>query len=169
MLRLPQERRSIPAGAGEPAKPVARTHVKKVYPRGCGGTFDSVADACVGAGLSPRVRGNLVVNRGSYLGCGSIPAGAGEPSVVTMCMWATPVYPRGCGGTYSIGARSTANEGLSPRVRGNLQQPYTAAGIKGSIPAVAGEPRLIHCRRSAPTVYPRGCGGTDWGLTRSYL
>ena len=57
--------------------------------------------------------------------------------------------------------------GLSPRVRGSLTVPGLAAGLRGSIPACAGEPRReADCRRRG-RVYPRVCGGagTDAGKT----
>ena len=44
-----------------------------------------------------------------------------------------------------------SEQGLSPRVRGNLPR---------SIPACAGEP-IGHGRLIAYRVYPRVCGGTD--------
>ena len=63
-------------------------------------------------GLSPRLRGNLLLL--SYFGYyhGSIPAPAGEP--------------RACGGT--------------PRLRGNLAFAFATLELGRSIPAPAGEP-----------------------------
>ena len=66
-----------------------------------------------------------------------------------------------CGGTIGYGVRRAGVFGLSPRVRGNLIS--DAAGPKRwrSIPACAGEPAESRCTRSAGTVYPRVCGGTQ--------
>ena len=52
------------------------------------------------------------------------------------------------------------DNGLSPRMRGNL--PITNRGIVrlGSIPAYAGEPRLSAVTQYVRRVYPRVCGGT---------
>ena len=51
-------------------------------------------------------------------------------------------------------------QGLSPRVRGNLEVGVPVGRERGSIPAGAGEPFIRP--RSSPDqrVYPRGCGGT---------
>ena len=50
---------SIPAGAGEPRCAGGTTPAPGVYPRGCGGTRLLLFLRRGGAGLSPRVRGNL--------------------------------------------------------------------------------------------------------------
>ena len=111
-------------------------------------------------GLSPRVRGNLawrdqaLVDQGSIPACagnherhyasadrvGSIPACAGEPSRRSPARRDGSVYPRVCGGTgFLVDVRRNVG-GLSPRVRGNLQDPRR--------------------RRELEEVYPRVCGGT---------
>ena len=71
--------RSIPARAGESEMWGAAAAPRQVYPRACGGTSMSGAAAMRRAGLSPRVRGNLVLEVLRYAGLGSIPACAGEP------------------------------------------------------------------------------------------
>ena len=66
-----------------------------------------------------------------------------------------------CGGT--LGERSSVGMrlGLSPRVRGNLDDLNTFLDRLGSIPACAGEPYLALSSVFTHTVYPRVCGGTD--------
>ncbi len=102
---------------------------------------------------------------------GSIPAGAGEPSMTTRTRRATWVYPRGCGGAEAEAADPERDEGLSPRVRGSRRAATAPCGFPGSIPAGAGEPQRHHRRHGREGVYPRGCGGADlrseittWGL-----
>ena len=73
------------------------------------------------AGLSPRVRGNLVLPLKSISSMGSIPARAGEPTGGTDAVYEVTVYPRACGGTWNIPWSSGIVNGLSPRVRGNQQ------------------------------------------------
>ena len=78
-----QERRSIPACAGEPPRPAPYPGPLTVYPRVCGGTRLPRHPGATPRGLSPRVRGNqegtaALVNEG-----GSIPACAGEPLLPT--------------------------------------------------------------------------------------
>ena len=50
--------------------------------------------------------------------------------------------------------------GLSPRVRGSRGTERGAKGLRGSIPACAGEPPARECPRSGTGVYPRVCGGS---------
>ena len=54
--------RSIPARAGEPVSHDRYSPNVTVYPRACGGTVPSPNTMIARAGLSPRVRGNLLVN-----------------------------------------------------------------------------------------------------------
>ena len=53
--------------------------LEAVYPRVCGGTLEERLAELETHGLSPRVRGNLVVIKTSMRNQGSIPACAGEP------------------------------------------------------------------------------------------
>ena len=50
------------------------------------------------------------------------------------------VYPRACGGTGSGSVYRQSGQGLSPRVRGNLDGGDGLLNNGGSIPARAGEP-----------------------------
>ena len=186
---------SIPACAGEPGKRTPRAALFTVYPRVCGGTLAEEVAWESAAGLSPRVRGNLMGGRAGVGSERSIPACAGEPIARRLPLTKEPVYPRVCGGTDQENTGSPLSGGLSPRVRGNLRRVALDADYEGSIPACAGEPR-----RSAPRtrpqngsipacageprttsvrprregVYPRVCGGTHifmfagmaaWGLS----
>ena len=113
-----------------------------------------------GTGLSPRVRGNHAGHRRRPCRLGSIPACAGEPasSMSRGRIWR--VYPRVCGGTQDRPAGAFLRHGLSPRVRGNLAALNASACGRGSIPACAGEPRILLVPRCVTRVYPRVCGGT---------
>ena len=100
--------RSIPARAGEPFPYESALcwymMYSEVYPRACGGTSTTAIRSLVicCSGLSPRVRGNLMLY--------GILAARVE------------VYPRACGGTriVVIQLSPARGSGLSPRVRGNL-------------------------------------------------
>ena len=152
--------RSIPACAGEPARTNGASGANEVYPRVCGGTYDSLTCDHCGVGLSPRVRGN------PYLPCPkckvtrSIPACAGEPVRKRNCAGRQRVYPRVCGGTYDKGTPPVIAAGLSPRVRGNHHRQPRRRAAEGSIPACAGEPRRAGTAGLTAWVYPRVCGGT---------
>ena len=134
---------SIPACAGEPGCRRPCGPVRGVYPRVCGGTLYQVAGGDGDAGLSPRVRGNPVRQAGRESPCRSIPACAGEPGWGSPATPAYRVYPRVCGGTSLVIAPLLAVVGLSPRVRGNLTLGAVKRKYGGSIPACAGEPRLL--------------------------
>ena len=88
--------------------------------------------ACAG---EPRLVHQRIAPSGVY------PACAGEPMASANLCSGTTVYPRVCGGTAGSFTLSQASGGLSPRVRGNPGQVNGHAGIDGSIPACAGEPR----------------------------
>ena len=111
--------RSIPACAGEPQRAASSVCGHAVYPRVCGGTHTSPLLPCSPAGLSPRVRGNLLKLLSRDLYPGSIPACAGEPSRSRARPRNTAVYPRVCGGTCRARRAGWRDGGLSPRVRGN--------------------------------------------------
>ena len=135
-----QDRRSIPAPAGEPTVFVGVAGQLTVYPRACGGTLRVPAAAAAWTGLSPRLRGNL-----EHLGYrpyrhGSIPAPAGEPTPGSRGRPHYPVYPRACGGTLNDLAEGESYIGLSPRLRGNLSGAARRCHRHRSIPAPAGEP-----------------------------
>ena len=134
--------RSIPACAGEPAGDSGASNGSAVYPRVCGGTsicLNSLSTqgsipACAGEptmprscissdnGLSPRVRGNLVQCMDWAGTLRSIPACAGEPRPAQGRCRASSVYPRVCGGTRKECRTTSLRLGLSPRVRGNLNE-----------------------------------------------
>ena len=130
----------------------------------CGGTTSALAAMAATSGLSPRVRGNLVGD-GDPVGVeGSIPACAGEPRTGLGRLRRRWVYPRVCGGTYLGVLQTRRRQGLSPRVRGNLQLIALDQTYWGSIPACAGEPRVPVAGRNRARVYPRVCGGTGRAL-----
>ena len=151
---------SIPACAGEPCLRPSGLMTSWVYPRVCGGTPHRGDAQPRGAGLSPRVRGNLHAFFAEFLAGRSIPACAGEPPPGRICASRQRVYPRVCGGTRRRCGRCGCMTGLSPRVRGNRGQQQRRVTGERSIPACAGEPRRFGAPGCWRTVYPRVCGGT---------
>ena len=89
---------SIPAGAGEPRHRETLGAIGRVYPRGCGGAFETMHNRDRDLGLSPRVRGSQLATDIVSRIMRSIPAGAGEPVSSPGSTVSTKVYPRGCGG-----------------------------------------------------------------------
>ena len=117
-------------------------------------------DGEVRLGLSPRVRGNLVLPDYEDALRRSIPACAGEPGDGRGRRRHHRVYPRVCGGTAGGFRQSRPLRGLSPRVRGNLVPIQAVCIPYGSIPACAGEPKQPGTAPGYAAVYPRVCGGT---------
>ena len=112
------------------------------------------------AGLSPRRRGN---RRGSWAELadrGPIPAQAGEPERAAHRRAEAGAYPRAGGGTIHVDRLDRAEQGLSPRRRGNRGPAPGRPGRGGPIPAQAGEPTTSGAIRSSPRAYPRAGGGT---------
>ena len=132
----------------------------RVYPRVCGGTQLMKQTNLDLSGLSPRVRGNQSRSAGSPSPVRSIPACAGEPGQGESGSQCLRVYPRVCGGTYSIMSTGSPVSGLSPRVRGNQHLDRWTVPPSGSIPACAGEPQVRNGHYMSVGVYPRVCGGT---------
>ena len=153
-------RRSIPACAGEAPGNWNRETASQVYPRVCGGSNGGRTSACAAPGLSPRVRGkqggatmNVEVRR-------SIPACAGEASLLLRGHTEAEVYPRVCGGSGMARPSALPARGLSPRVRGKHNPLHHARLLDRSIPACAGEAARWPTPTTGPAVYPRVCGGS---------
>ena len=126
----------------------------------CGVTGIPDLDLNMDAGLSPRVRGHLLIGLRAADLKRSIPACAGSPSGRAdrrPSMW---VYPRVCGVTLGRGADSVTGFGLSPRVRGHREPIRRANHCRGSIPACAGSPAREEILSRYDEVYPRVCGVT---------
>ena len=109
----------IPACAGQPSATMNYESSTRAYPRVCGATSHHSAIAAHSAGLSPRVRGNLMNFVADLIAEGPIPACAGQPRSANPFQTKTGAYPRVCGATQRQDAGQRASTGLSPRVRGN--------------------------------------------------
>ena len=146
----------------------------QVYPRVGGATSANAQLAAGVKGLSPRGRGNhttVNLNRHHWR---SIPAWAGQPGSDRAFRPYKPVYPRVGGATHPDEFREQAEEGLSPRGRGNRSHKGSYIPPAGSIPAWAGQPLVSAWTATKPTVYPRVGGATCpsrnalslcWGLS----
>ena len=173
--------RSIPAWVGQPLT-IQVHHVHHgVYPRVGGATIDCGRQAFFWQGLSPRGRGNHgdAARRGETLR--SIPAWAGQPSLIGMRLTfervyprvggatrgpdeagrnPTRVYPRVGGATHHGRSVGILRVGLSPRGRGNLVHIYLSTTMLRSIPAWAGQPGTGGSSNPTSGVYPRVGGAT---------
>ena len=165
--------RSIPACTGKPAGVCAAAAGARVYPRMYGETQRMAPAKDRGMGLSPHVRGNQRVARGSKTRRGSIPACTGKPPGPRSGAVRAEVYPRMYGETYTATAAPLAMCGLSPHVRGNPPSTTAARCAVGSIPACTGKPAAHRPPVAARGVYPRMYGETTcsrcWPARRSGL
>ena len=132
---------TIPACAGEPRQGRGWGRNHGDYPRVCGGTATGTCGGVDPQGLSPRVRGNPAKRNRADRMEGTIPACAGEPSLMSGWSSWCGDYPRVCGGT--------------PRREADLWR------RAGTIPACAGEPVSGLRTTVTSTDYPRVCGGTQ--------
>ena len=96
----------------------------------------------------------------------SIPACAGPPALYTPASRLSRVYPRVCGATLLAKRRAVKDGGLSPRVRGHLEDEGRSPRHVRSIPACAGPPRRDRWKPDQCRVYPRVCGATLQGNPR---
>ena len=151
---------SIPAHAGEPFAHQIIHAYRRVYPRTCGGTQTESVRCRRTEGLSPHMRGNPQSQSRSLRSPGSIPAHAGEPIDHIRPDVLEEVYPRTCGGTVDTWYLALFAMGLSPHMRGNHGDHSERLRYRGSIPAHAGEPRILCSSDRLGGVYPRTCGGT---------
>ena len=109
----------IPACAGQPGGRITRRQRAWAYPRVCGATDLNHVSSSFKTGLSPRVRGNLVLIAGFASEHGPIPACAGQPKRRSFIGHSYRAYPRVCGATLHSSLPPLTLCGLSPRVRGN--------------------------------------------------
>ena len=132
--------RSIPASTGEPPSAPERSLPCRVYPRVYGGTAVSLVSRVIDAGSIPASTGEPKSTGGTDHQQESIPASTGQPRDHT--------------------GYSSGENGLSPRLRGNLPADFHFLGIDRSIPASTGEPLSASSRSKKLWVYPRVYGGT---------
>ena len=164
--RRPIGRRgSIPAWAGETCVRLPAGLTDEVYPRVGGGNECLEKSGYSLFGLSPRGRGKpgavAIIANFAW----SIPAWAGETTKPLTALQGLRVYPRVGGGNVSASPLLLRLLGLSPRGRGKRHIWLLSGGGSGSIPAWAGETRVIAPLRYMCLVYPRVGGGNAMALS----
>ena len=114
-------------------------------------------------GPSPRARGSRGDRRGRLVRAGSIPAGAGKPSIRIAGRSRLEVHPRGRGEAVAAVRHGGGFGGPSPRARGSPPAHRRHLERRGSIPAGAGKPRTSNGIGRRNGVHPRGRGeAVDW-------
>jgi len=150
---------SIPACAGASLMGGTISSTVEVYPRVCGGIWPQPPEEGMVTGLSPRVRGHQLEVRSYGRNSRSIPACAGASCRSSGKARKMKVYPRVCGGIPPVSFLTSPNMGLSPRVRGHLEEDRRVIEETRSIPACAGASKARSALGNIFRVYPRVCGG----------
>ncbi len=117
-------------------------------------------------GLSPRLRGNRQLPANYTMRLGTIPAPAGKPRWPASRTATDRDYPRACGETSGKRLWISGWQGLSPRLRGNLELMPRTFAHDGTIPAPAGKPLWRVRWLAVAGDYPRACGETAFCHTR---
>ena len=154
---------TIPAWAGEPQTSGRYPRIRWDHPRVGGGTsLRSFIDHSRW-GPSPRGRGNPKRPVGIPVYGGTIPAWAGEPALDALSDEKYEDHPRVGGGTEERGLVEGADQGPSPRGRGNHRAEIGAEVLVRTIPAWAGEPVSAGRCCNGQSDHPRVGGGTGDG------
>src|SRR5690606_8962205 len=115
----------------------------EVDPRVCGGNSQYSDDHETIFGRSPRMRGKRWWRATCGRTPGSIPAYAGETEHRRRGAHSDGVDPRVCGGNSVTTICGDRARGRSPRMRGKPGAARRRSSLRGSIPAYAGETRII--------------------------
>ena len=152
------ERRFIPAGAGNRRWTLCGKPTPTVYPRRCGEQRVWGPLPAISCGLSPQVRGTAELAGLGLALARFIPAGAGNSTGLYVLSAKNSVYPRRCGEQAQQGADDQRFGGLSPQVRGTVDDPHAHRAGGRFIPAGAGNRGCRPCLCLLLPVYPRRCG-----------
>jgi len=153
-----QERRFIPACAGNGASPASPSPQGPVHPRVCGERDPNVGYGSLEDGSSPRVRGTGPCPASPSQSRRFIPACAGNGSSRRSRCRQSPVHPRVCGERCSRAEVFGGTIGSSPRVRGTGTPTSSGCATGRFIPACAGNGVVADRVRVQHAVHPRVCG-----------
>ena len=152
------DRRFIPACAGNsPSHPGYRRR-RPVHPRVCGEQSESCESSLPSAGSSPRVRGTGKSAHKSPRHLRFIPACAGNRAGTMNNQSRNAVHPRVCGEQLRRSPRPVRLDGSSPRVRGTVRISELRVHLLRFIPACAGNRITTPKSTLLWAVHPRVCG-----------
>ncbi len=153
-----EEKRIIPACAGNTDSCGSRRSRGADHPRVCGEHFGPTSQWGFKRGSSPRVRGTpLIVHLGGELSR-IIPACAGNTWDGRIALPADSDHPRVCGEHRNWGCTSMRAPGSSPRVQGTRTGCTLRLDATRIIPACAGNTYTALSRAVTITDHPRVCG-----------
>ena len=155
---LGEDRRFIPARAGNAHSRCVPRRARPVHPRACGERALLDDDGRPQAGSSPRVRGTRRCRCCRPPARRFIPARAGN--AIARGSWdrLRPVHPRACGERSSVLMFPSRRGGSSPRVRGTPGTPGNPGPPGRFIPGRAGNALPASATDSPQPVHPRACG-----------
>ncbi len=153
-----QERRFIPAHAGNTFIERNKVALSPVHPRACGEHPKKVSWSGSRIGSSPRMRGTRLFIVAFMPRPRFIPAHAGN-TWTTICgtLWRT-VHPRACGEHLLYADATQSVTGSSPRMRGTQSLCQIQFIQNRFIPAHAGNTTPHHQPPLPSPVHPRACG-----------
>ena len=157
-VRVGDDRRFIPAHAGNSIPRNTPSAAPSVHPRACGELSGRYARHRLEVGSSPRMRGTLpsgVLDRDPHR---FIPAHAGNSRIQRRQSPTESVHPRACGELAYQSTEGSSQDGSSPRMRGTLEGKTNTVEIDRFIPAHAGNSARHRVERLHMTVHPRACG-----------
>ena len=128
----------IPAYAGNTQDSMLSAPSMRDHPRVCGEHPEMAEIARSLQGSSPRMRGTLADHAVEAFACGIIPAYAGNTVIDERLAPDVRDHPRVCGEHGTIPRPAVCWTGSSPRMRGTPVVGTWVGGIKGIIPAYAG-------------------------------
>ena len=158
-LRL-QQRRFIPACAGNSSVAVRPTAVVPVHPRVCGEQINSLFSDSMDCGSSPRVRGTGAGVFATQRPRRFIPACAGNRAILGFWCQRRTVHPRVCGEQWIKCFPACVAVGSSPRVRGTAVNTPVFFRAAGSSPRVRGTADVLESRHFALRFIP-ACAGNS--------
>ncbi len=161
-----RSRGSIPAWAGETQVGDVYSGGQEVDPRVGGGDGARLMAMTPADGRSPRGRGRRCEVPHVLQSRWSIPAWAGETQAAHCSPVQCRVDPRVGGGDGLNRDGRSADVGRSPRGRGRRGLGVALQGVRGSIPAWAGETAVTNLRAQFVEVDPRVGGGDRGGVVR---
>ena len=155
---LREQKRFIPAGAGNSTQWQPSRPVLAVYPRWRGELCIKTSVKNFAVGLSPLARGTRTRDAPRFVGTRFIPAGAGNSHHDARATRQGSVYPRWRGELISPGISCSRGRGLSPLARGTRPSPVFRSFRPRFIPAGAGNSSRAIAIAIVRSVYPRWRG-----------
>ena len=128
----------IPAYAGNTLSMPSRVRPPRDHPRVCGEHSVMISSSTTLPGSSPRMRGTLIALNILLHLEGIIPAYAGNTHTNNRWTCVAWDHPRVCGEHLFGGFAPNLLAGSSPRMRGTRRAVLLRAGMRGIIPAYAG-------------------------------